>query len=153
MADRVAAGQAGGDGADGLCEAETVCRQRVGGGRLHLRKSAAPEDMVGVRGNPFRIVARPAALAVYAVVGIEDIATGTFTPYLMGIRRGLLVGPEEELRSQAPDFWDDAQKAEQHMKNLRELKSWVSGYEEVKASIDDLQVLFDFLESIFHSAN
>ncbi|MBK3516291.1 peptide chain release factor 2 [Carboxylicivirga marina] len=51
---------------------------------------------------------------------------------------------EEELRSQAPDFWNDAKKAEQQMKKLRELKSWVKAYEEVAAAAEDLQVLFDF---------
>ncbi len=48
------------------------------------------------------------------------------------------------MRSQAPDFWDDAQKAEVQMKKLRELKSWVNDYEEVASAIEDLQVLFDF---------
>ncbi len=48
------------------------------------------------------------------------------------------------MRSQAPDFWNDAKAAELHMKNLRELKTWVSDYEEVAAAVEDLQVLFDF---------
>lgn len=48
------------------------------------------------------------------------------------------------MRSQAPDFWDDAKKAEAQMKKLRELKSWVNDYEEVKSAVDDLQVLFEF---------
>ncbi|TRX71245.1 peptide chain release factor 2 [Carboxylicivirga sp. M1479] len=51
---------------------------------------------------------------------------------------------EEEMRSQAPDFWDDAKQAEVQMKKLRELKSWVKAYDEVAAAVEDLQVLFDF---------
>ena len=30
------------------------------------------------------------------------------------------------------------------MKKVRELKSWISGYEQIKQSIEDLAVLFDF---------
>lgn len=48
------------------------------------------------------------------------------------------------MRSQAPDFWDDAKKAEIQMKKLRELKSWVNDYQEVASAVEDLQVLFDF---------
>lgn len=51
------------------------------------------------------------------------------------------------MRSQAPDFWDDAKKAEVQMKSLRELKSWVNDYEEVKTAVDDLQILYDFHKS------
>ncbi len=50
------------------------------------------------------------------------------------------------MRSQAPDFWDDAKAAEKHMKMLRELKAWVNDYEEIETQIDDLNVLFDFLK-------
>jgi len=51
------------------------------------------------------------------------------------------------MRSQAPDFWNDAKKAEVQMKSLRELKSWVKDYEEVKTAVDDLQILYDFQKS------
>ncbi|TAJ13292.1 peptide chain release factor 2 [Marinilabiliaceae bacterium JC017] len=53
---------------------------------------------------------------------------------------------EEEMRSQAPDFWDDTKNAEKQMKKLRELKAWVGAYEEVKTAVDDLQVLYDFFK-------
>nr|WP_321450200.1 peptide chain release factor 2 [uncultured Carboxylicivirga sp.] len=62
----------------------------------------------------------------------------------LDIDRKLIEIEEEEMRSQAPDFWDDAKKAEVQMKKLRELKSWVNDYNEVKTAIDDLQVLFEF---------
>ena len=51
------------------------------------------------------------------------------------------------MRSQAPDFWNDAKKAEVQMKSLRELKSWVKDYDEVKTAVDDLQILYDFQKS------
>ncbi len=50
------------------------------------------------------------------------------------------------MRSQAPDFWDDPKKAEEHMRNLRGLKAWVEDYEEIVTLIDDLEVLFDFMK-------
>ncbi|HHU56917.1 MAG TPA: peptide chain release factor 2 [Bacteroidales bacterium] len=53
---------------------------------------------------------------------------------------------EEELRSQAPDFWEDAKKAEEQMKKLKELKSWVNAYEAIKTATADLQVLYDFFK-------
>ncbi|MDU1891888.1 MAG: peptide chain release factor 2 [Dysgonomonas sp.] len=51
---------------------------------------------------------------------------------------------EEELRTQAPGFWDDAKTAEVQMKIIRGLKGWIEGYNEVKAATDELQLAFDF---------
>ncbi|MGL5683005.1 MAG: peptide chain release factor 2 [Marinifilaceae bacterium] len=51
---------------------------------------------------------------------------------------------EEELRTQAPEFWNDSKEAEKTMRKVREIKAWISGYEEIEASIEDLKVLFDF---------
>lgn len=54
---------------------------------------------------------------------------------------------EEELRTQAPGFWDDAPKAEIHMKKIKDLKSWISNYKTVKSHVEDLIVLFDFFKT------
>ncbi|MUP38742.1 peptide chain release factor 2 [Labilibaculum euxinus] len=51
---------------------------------------------------------------------------------------------EEELRTQAPGFWDNPKEAEIQMRKVRGLKSWVDSYNEAKEAIDDLQILFDF---------
>ncbi|RGL88380.1 peptide chain release factor 2 [Butyricimonas virosa] len=51
---------------------------------------------------------------------------------------------EEELRTQNPSLWDNPKEAEALMKKVRELKSWIEGYEQVTAAVGDLQVLFDF---------
>ena len=48
------------------------------------------------------------------------------------------------MRTQAPDFWNDAKQAEKVMKQVRELKGWIEGCEAVSRSVDDLKVLFDF---------
>lgn len=51
---------------------------------------------------------------------------------------------EEELRTQAPDFWDDPKAAEQQMKKVRELKTWVEGYQAVANSLSELQLALEF---------
>jgi peptide chain release factor 2 len=51
---------------------------------------------------------------------------------------------EEELKSQDPDFWNDAKAAEVKMKHIRNLKYWVATYDELKTMLDDLEVLMDF---------
>ncbi|MDD4800204.1 MAG: peptide chain release factor 2 [Proteiniphilum sp.] len=51
---------------------------------------------------------------------------------------------EEELRTQSPDFWNDAKAAEAQMKVVRELKFWINAYHNVKAAADELQLAFDF---------
>jgi peptide chain release factor 2 len=53
---------------------------------------------------------------------------------------------EAELKSQDPDFWNDAKKAEVKMKEIRTLKYWVQTYDELKQSVDDLEVLLDFVK-------
>ncbi|MCB6972583.1 MULTISPECIES: peptide chain release factor 2 [Butyricimonas] len=51
---------------------------------------------------------------------------------------------EEELRTQNPSLWDNPKEAEVLMRKVRELKSWIEGYEQVTSAVGDLQVLFDF---------
>ena len=51
---------------------------------------------------------------------------------------------EEELRTQAPDFWDDPKRAETQMKKVKGIKKWIDGYDEVRTMADELQLAFDF---------
>ena len=51
---------------------------------------------------------------------------------------------EEELRTQAPDFWDDPQRAQEQMKKVKGIRRWVDGYKEVRMLADELQLAFDF---------
>lgn len=46
-------------------------------------------------GYPYRIFARPAGLAVYALAGLENPTTSQFIPYVMGVARNVLAGPGE----------------------------------------------------------
>ena len=38
---------------------------------------------------------------------------------------------EEDLRTQAPDFWDDPKRAEEQMKKVKAIKRWLDGYNDV----------------------
>ena len=51
---------------------------------------------------------------------------------------------EEQLRTQAPGFWDDQKRAEAQMKLVKGLEKWLKGYAEVKTLCDELDTAFDF---------
>ena len=51
---------------------------------------------------------------------------------------------EEQLRTQAPGFWDDAKAAEVQMKKVKGLEKWLNGYAEVKTLTDELDTAFEF---------
>jgi peptide chain release factor 2 len=51
---------------------------------------------------------------------------------------------EEQLRTQAPDFWDDPQRAQEQMKKVKGIEKWLNGYKNVKQLADELQLAFDF---------
>ena len=51
---------------------------------------------------------------------------------------------EEQLRTQAPGFWDDAKRAEEQMKKVKSLEKWIERYKTVKLLVDELEVAFDF---------
>jgi len=53
---------------------------------------------------------------------------------------------EEQLRTQAPGFWDDAKAAEAQMKKVKTLQAWIDGYNEVKTLADELSLAFDFFK-------
>ncbi len=51
---------------------------------------------------------------------------------------------EEQLRTQAPDFWDDPKYAQEQMKKVKGIQKWLDGYKEVRLYADELQLAFDF---------
>lgn len=51
---------------------------------------------------------------------------------------------EEQLRTQAPGFWDDQKAAEAQMKKVKGLQQWIEGYNEVATLAEELQLSFDF---------
>ena len=51
---------------------------------------------------------------------------------------------EEQLHTQAPDFWEDPKRAEEQMKKVKTLERWIKGYAHVRQLADELQLAFDF---------
>ena len=62
----------------------------------------------------------------------------------LDIENKLVQVEEEQLRTQAPGFWDDAKKAEAQMRKVKDLQKWIDGYREVKTMADELELAFDF---------
>jgi peptide chain release factor 2 len=54
---------------------------------------------------------------------------------------------EEEQRTQDPDFWNDPKSAEEHLRKIARLKSWVLAFKDVRTAVEDLNVLTEFLEA------
>lgn len=54
---------------------------------------------------------------------------------------------EEQQKTHDPEFWNDPKSAEEQLKKVARLKSWVDGYYQVKTAVEDLNVLAEFLEA------
>lgn len=54
---------------------------------------------------------------------------------------------EEEQKTQDPEFWNDPKSAEEQLRKIAQLKSWVEGFKTVKTAVEDLNVLSEFLEA------
>ncbi|WP_027418052.1 peptide chain release factor 2 [Crocinitomix catalasitica] len=53
---------------------------------------------------------------------------------------------EDELKSQDPDFWNDAKEAEKILKRIRNKKFWIDAQAALKTGLEDLKVLIEFHE-------
>ena len=51
---------------------------------------------------------------------------------------------EEQLRTQAPDFWEDPKYAQEQMKKVKSIQKWLDGYKAVRLYADELQLAFDY---------
>lgn len=51
---------------------------------------------------------------------------------------------EEQLRTQATDFWEDPKYAQEQMKKVKGIQKWLDGYKTVRLYADELQLAFDF---------
>ncbi len=51
---------------------------------------------------------------------------------------------EEELRTQAPDFWNDPKAAEQQMKKVKALQFWVTHYAELQSLTGEVELSLEF---------
>jgi len=62
----------------------------------------------------------------------------------LGIDQKRIEFEEEQLRTQAPDFWDDPKRAQEQMKKVKDIEKWIKGYDEARALTDEVQLAFDF---------
>ena len=76
------------------------------------------------------------------VKDITDRAEALYT--YLDIEHKKIEFEEEDLRTQAPDFWDDPERARAQMKVVGELRKWIDGYKEVRSSADELQLSMEF---------
>ena len=51
---------------------------------------------------------------------------------------------EEQLRTQAPGFWDDAKAAEAQMKKVKALQAWIDGYKKVAGCTEEVELAMEF---------
>lgn len=73
---------------------------------------------------------------------IQDRADALYK--YLDIDRKKMEYEEEDLRTQAPDFWEDPVRAQEQMKLVKGIKKWIDGYNEVRTAADELQLSFDF---------
>jgi peptide chain release factor 2 len=52
----------------------------------------------------------------------------------------------EELKSQAPDFWDNPEEAEKLLKGIASIRSWTTAYDAAAGLMDDLELMPDFVK-------
>ena len=64
--------------------------------------------------------------------------------HYLGIEEKKVELEEEQLRTQAPDFWDNPKDAEAQMKKVKDIQKWIDGYKEAKTATDEVEVAFDF---------
>ena len=51
---------------------------------------------------------------------------------------------EEQLRTQAPDFWEDPKRAQEQMKKVKGIERWLKDYKAAREYAEELQLAFDF---------
>ena len=51
---------------------------------------------------------------------------------------------EEQLRTQAPDFWDDPKRAEEQMKKVKGLEFWLKHYAELQNLVGEVELSLEF---------
>ncbi|MFZ5430675.1 MAG: peptide chain release factor 2 [Bacteroidota bacterium] len=59
----------------------------------------------------------------------------------------LLQLQEEELKTQDPEFWNNPKEAEAQMRNIRSIKVWTDGFNQVDRLVEDFLVLYEFFEA------
>lgn len=60
-------------------------------------------------------------------------------------KRKILIEDKQQ-QTLNPNFWDDPAEAEKIMKDINSQKHWVDQYETVETSVEDVEVLYEFLK-------
>src|SRR5690606_33612445 len=76
---------------------------------------------------------------------VKSIATrvNALHKYLEIEKKRIEIANEEE-KTLAPDFWNNAKEAELHIKNLRSKKKWVEDYNKAVAQSEELSLAYEF---------
>ncbi len=76
---------------------------------------------------------------------VKSIATrvNALHKYLEIEKKRVEIANEEE-KTLAPDFWNNAKEAELHIKNLRSKKKWVEDYNKAVAQSEELSLAYEF---------
>lgn len=64
--------------------------------------------------------------------------------HYLNIDRKKIEFEEEQLRTQAPDFWEDPLRAQEQVIKVKGIEKWIVGYRQVRQYADELQLAFDF---------
>jgi len=76
---------------------------------------------------------------------LKDVLTRVEALYkYLNIEQKQVEFEEEQLRTQAPDFWEDPKRAQEQMKKVKGIEGWLKGYKEARQQADELQLAFDF---------
>ena len=51
---------------------------------------------------------------------------------------------EEQIMTQAPDFWDDPIAAQEQMKKVKGIEKWLKGYKQVSLYVEELSLAFEY---------
>ncbi|MDO6518006.1 peptide chain release factor 2 [Zobellia uliginosa] len=76
--------------------------------------------------------------------GLQD-RLGALRRYL-DVDAKLIEIENEQEKTLAPDFWDNPQEAQAHMKFIQSKKQWVDDYNTAKTLVDDLEILMEFFQ-------
>ena len=76
---------------------------------------------------------------------LKDIKerTAALKQYL-SIDEKIIQVEEEQLRTQAPGFWDNAKEAEAQMKKVKTLQGWIDGYKQVYGATEEVELAMEF---------
>ena len=69
---------------------------------------------------------------------------------IFDVDKKLIEITNEEEKTLAPDFWNNAKEAEIYLKNLSSKKKWVEDYEKAKYYPEDDNYLLEFEEYVQH---